>query len=64
MSSGKMPRSRKGIRALVKSLTDFGAFVDIGGIDGLVHIRAPGRIKHPSEVLNVGDKISFHYRHG
>ena len=44
---------------IVKSLTDFGAFVDIGGIDGLVHISELSweRIKHPSEVLNVGDKI-------
>ena len=46
---------------IVKSLTDFGAFVDIGGIDGLVHISELSweRIKHPSEVLNVGDKIKF-----
>jgi len=44
----------------VKSLTSFGAFVDIGGIDGLVHISelSWGRIKHPSEVVNVGDKIT------
>jgi len=43
----------------VKSLTDFGAFVDIGGVDGLVHISelSWGKIKHPSEVLNVGDKV-------
>lgn len=44
----------------VKSLTSFGAFVDIGGIDGLVHISelSWGKIKHPSEVVNVGDKIT------
>lgn len=46
----------------VKSLTSFGAFVDIGGIDGLVHISelSWGRIKHPSEVVNVGDKITVY----
>lgn len=44
---------------VVKSLTDFGAFVDIGGVDGLVHISelSWSRIKHPSEVLNVGDNV-------
>lgn len=44
---------------VVKSLTDFGAFVDIGGVDGLVHISelSWNRIKHPSEVLNVGDTL-------
>lgn len=43
----------------VRNLTDFGAFVDIGGVDGLVHISelSWNRIKHPSEVVNVGDKI-------
>ncbi len=44
---------------VVKSLTDFGAFVDIGGVDGLVHISelSWSRIKHPSEVVNVGDTL-------
>jgi len=44
---------------VVKSLTDFGAFVDIGGVDGLVHISelSWSRIKHPSEVINVGDTL-------
>lgn len=44
----------------VKSLTDFGAFVDLGGVDGLIHISelSWGRVKHPSEVLNVGDTIN------
>lgn len=44
---------------VVKNLQDYGAFVDINGIDGLLHITeiAWNRIKHPSEVLNVGDKI-------
>lgn len=43
----------------VKSLTDFGAFVDIGGVDGLVHVSELSwtKIKHPSEVLKVGDKV-------
>lgn len=43
----------------VRNLTDFGAFVDVGGVDGLVHISelSWNRIKHPSEVVNVGDKI-------
>ncbi|NLB82510.1 MAG: bifunctional 4-hydroxy-3-methylbut-2-enyl diphosphate reductase/30S ribosomal protein S1 [Clostridiaceae bacterium] len=50
----------KEYKGVVKSLTDFGAFVDIGGIDGLVHISelSWSRIKHPSEVINVGDEIS------
>ena len=44
---------------VVKSLTDFGAFVDIGGVDGLVHISelSWNRIKHPSEILKVGDTL-------
>ena len=44
---------------VVKSLTDFGAFVDIGGVDGLVHISelSWSRIKHPSEILKVGDTL-------
>ena len=44
----------------VKSLTDFGAFIDLGGVDGLLHISemSYGRIKHPSEVLTVGEKIN------
>ncbi len=43
----------------VKSLTSYGAFVDIGGVDGMVHISelSWGRIKHPSEVVAVGDKV-------
>ncbi|MBE7014557.1 MAG: bifunctional 4-hydroxy-3-methylbut-2-enyl diphosphate reductase/30S ribosomal protein S1 [Ruminococcaceae bacterium] len=45
---------------IVKSLTNFGAFVDLGGVDGLVHISelSWGRIKHPSEVVALGDKIT------
>ncbi len=43
----------------VKNITDFGAFVDVGGIDGLLHVTdmSWGRVKHPSQVVNVGDKI-------
>ena len=44
---------------LVKNLTDYGAFVDLGGVDGLLHITdmAWKRVKHPSELVNVGDEI-------
>ena len=44
---------------VVKNLTDYGAFVDLGGIDGLLHITdmAWKRVKHPTEVVNVGDEI-------
>ncbi len=47
------------IKGVVKNLTDYGAFVDLGGIDGLLHITdmAWKRIKHPSEIVNVGDEI-------
>ncbi|MBO5374323.1 MAG: bifunctional 4-hydroxy-3-methylbut-2-enyl diphosphate reductase/30S ribosomal protein S1 [Clostridia bacterium] len=49
----------KVIEGPVKSLTSYGAFVDLGGVDGLVHITELSwkRIKHPSEVVNVGDTI-------
>lgn len=47
------------VRGIVKNITDYGAFIDLGGMDGLLHITdmSWGRIKHPSEVLNVGDEI-------
>jgi small subunit ribosomal protein S1 len=47
------------VKGVVKNLTDYGAFVDLGGIDGLLHITdmAWKRIKHPSEIVNVGDEI-------
>jgi len=47
------------VRGVVKNLTDYGAFLDLGGIDGLLHITdmAWKRVKHPSEVVNVGDDI-------
>jgi len=47
------------VKGIVKNITDYGAFVDLGGIDGLLHITdlAWRRVRHPSEVLNVGDEI-------
>ncbi len=47
------------LKGIVKNLTDYGAFVDLGGIDGLLHITdmAWKRVKHPSEIVNVGDEI-------
>ena len=47
------------LKGIVKNLTDYGAFVDLGGVDGLLHITdmAWKRIKHPSEVVQVGDEI-------
>jgi small subunit ribosomal protein S1 len=46
-------------KGVVKNLTDYGAFVDLGGVDGLLHITdmAWKRIKHPSEIVNIGDEI-------
>src|SRR5512141_3487574 len=48
------------LKGVVKNLTDYGAFVDLGGIDGLLHITALAwrRVKHPSDVLNVGDEVT------
>ena len=47
------------VKGVVKNITDYGAFVDLGGIDGLLHITdlAWRRVKHPSEVLTVGDEV-------
>jgi small subunit ribosomal protein S1 len=47
------------IKGIVKNLTDYGAFVDLGGVDGLLHITdmAWRRIRHPSEMVNVGDEV-------
>jgi len=49
------------IKGIVKNLTDYGAFVDLGGIDGLLHITdmAWKRVKHPSEVVEIGDEITI-----
>lgn len=48
-----------GVKGIVKNLTDYGAFVDLGGVDGLLHITdmAWKRVKHPSEIVHVGDEI-------
>ena len=48
------------IEGVVKNLTDYGAFIDLGGIDGLLHITdmSWGRVNHPSDILAVGDKIN------
>lgn len=48
------------VNGTVKNITDYGAFVDLGGVDGLLHITdmSWGRIKHPSEVIAVGDEIN------
>jgi len=47
------------IKGIVKNLTDYGAFLDLGGVDGLLHITdmAWKRVKHPSEIVNIGDEI-------
>jgi len=47
------------VKGIVKNLTDYGAFVDLGGVDGLLHITDMSwkRIKHPNEIVNVGDEI-------
>lgn len=50
----------KELKGIVKNLTDYGAFIDLGGIDGLLHITDMSwkRIKHPSELITVGDEIN------
>lgn len=47
------------VKGIVKNITDYGAFIDLGGIDGLLHITdmSWGRVKHPSNLLNMGDEI-------
>ncbi len=47
------------VKGTIKNLTDYGAFVDLGGVDGLLHITdmAWKRVKHPSEIVNIGDEI-------
>jgi 4-hydroxy-3-methylbut-2-enyl diphosphate reductase len=54
----------KTYEGVVKSLTNFGAFIDLGGVDGLLHISEISwkKIKHPSEVLTVGDKITVYIK--
>ena len=48
------------LQGLIKNITDFGAFVDLGGVDGLIHITdfSWGRINHPSEIVSIGDEIT------
>ena len=57
-----LERLKEGIdvKGIVKNLTDYGAFIDLGGIDGLLHITdmAWKRVKHPSEIVQVGDEIN------
>jgi len=52
----------KVVEGIVKQFTNFGAFIDLGGVDGLVHISeiSWGRIKHPSDVLSIGDKVEVY----
>lgn len=61
MRSQTLDQMKEGstVRGIVKNITDYGAFIDLGGMDGLLHITdmSWGRIKHPSEMLNVGDEI-------
>ena len=47
------------VKGIVKNITDYGAFIDLGGIDGLLHITdmSWGRVKHPGNILNVGDEV-------
>ena len=48
------------VTGVVKNLTDYGAFVDLGGIDGLLHVSdmSYGRVTHPSEVVHAGDEVT------
>ena len=47
------------LKGIVRRITDFGAFTDIGGVDGLIHVTdlSWGRVKHPSDVVKVGDEV-------
>ena len=47
------------VEGIIKNLTDYGAFIDLGGLDGLLHITDISwkKIKHPSELLNIAEKI-------
>ena len=48
------------VKGIIKNITEYGAFVDLGGIDGLLHITdmSWGRVNHPSEVFKVGDEVT------
>jgi len=52
-------QNHKSVKGTVKNITEYGAFVDLGGIDGLIHITdmSWGRVNHPSEIFNVGDQL-------
>jgi len=52
------------VKGKVKNITDYGAFIDIGGVDGLLHITDMSwrKITHPSEILSVGDEIEVKVR--
>ena len=64
INSGKTAEEGKEYKGIVKSLTAYGAFVDLGGIDGMIHISelSWNRIKHPSEVVNVGDEVTVYIK--
>src|SRR6202044_3083418 len=49
----------KVVRGVIKNITEYGAFIDLGGIDGLLHITdmSWGRVNHPSEMFQVGDQV-------
>lgn len=61
MRSATLDQIKEGstVTGIVKNITDYGAFIDLGGMDGLLHITdmSWGRVKHPSEILNVGDEV-------
>jgi small subunit ribosomal protein S1 len=61
MRSATLDQIKEGsvVAGIVKNITDYGAFIDLGGMDGLLHITdmSWGRVKHPSELINVGDEI-------
>ena len=56
----KVDAGEKEFKGTVKTLTNFGAFVDLGGVDGLIHISelSWNHVKHPSDVLSVGDEVT------
>ncbi|MBI4473793.1 MAG: 30S ribosomal protein S1 [Acidobacteria bacterium] len=56
----EMLREDAEVRGTVKNITDYGVFIDLGGIDGLLHVTdlSWGRVNHPSEIFNVGDEIT------
>jgi small subunit ribosomal protein S1 len=63
MKSQTIDQIREGavVTGTVKNITDYGAFIDLGGVDGLLHITdmSWGRLKHPSEIMNVGDELEL-----